>query len=84
VPMRCAGLRGQRRSTNPSSAPRPIEAQQPLDIRHSWHRRRGTTWYQLSRPDPVNHYAALRTLLIQHANQLAKQIDRNRALQPAR
>jgi hypothetical protein len=59
----------------PQFAPRPIQARQPQGIRRSWHRRRGTTWYQLSRPDPVNHYAALRALLIQHADQLNKQID---------
>lgn len=64
----------------PQFAPRPIEAQQPQDIRCSWLRRRGATWYQLWRPDPVNHYAALRALLIQHADQLTKQIDCERSI----
>jgi hypothetical protein len=56
-------------------APRPIEDQQPSDVRRAWLGRRGSTWFQLSRPDPVPHYAALRKLLIQHAEQLALEID---------
>lgn len=56
-------------------APRPIEAQQPENVRRAWLLRRASTWFQLSRPDPLNHYAALRTLLVQRADELAKKID---------
>jgi hypothetical protein len=56
-------------------APRPIEAGQPEPVRKAWLYRRGATWFQLSRPDPLAHYAELRTLLIQHAEHLAKEID---------
>jgi len=57
------------------SAPRPIEADQPEPVREAWLHRRGSTWFQLSRPDPLAHYAELRKLLIQHAEHLAKEID---------
>ena len=56
-------------------APRPIEAGQPDHVRRAWLLRRSNTWVQLTRPDPLNHYAALRTLLNKHADQIAKKID---------
>jgi hypothetical protein len=56
-------------------APRPIEAEQPESVRRTWIARRGTTWFQLTRPDPLSHYAELRKLLIQHAEHLATNID---------
>jgi hypothetical protein len=56
-------------------APRPIEAEQPEPVRETWLQRRGATWFQLSRPSPLAHYAELRKLLIQHAEHLAKEID---------
>lgn len=59
----------------PRFAPRRIEAQQPADVRRDWQARRGATGFQLTRTDPVRHYAALRPLLIQHANDLARTID---------
>ncbi len=59
----------------PLFAPRPIEADQPAHVRKAWLHRRSNTWSQLSRPDPLAHYAALRKLLTQHADQLATRID---------
>jgi len=56
-------------------APRPIEAEQPEPVRETWLHRRGPTWFQLTRPSPLAHYAELRKLLIQHAEHLAKEID---------
>jgi hypothetical protein len=56
-------------------APRPIEAGQPEPVRRIWIARRGATWFQLTRPDPLSHYAELRKLLIQHAEHLASKID---------
>ncbi len=56
-------------------APRPIDAEQPGQVRHAWLNRRGSTWFQLTRPDPLAHYSALRELLIQHAGHLARKID---------
>jgi len=56
-------------------APRPLEAEQPEPIRRAWAARRGATWHQLTRPDPLNHYAQLRKLLTQHAEHLAAEID---------
>ena len=56
-------------------APRPIEAGQPEPVRRTWIARRGATWFQLTRPDPLSHYAELRKLLIQHAEHLASNID---------
>jgi hypothetical protein len=58
-------------------APRPIEARQPEPARQTWIPRRGSTWFQLTRPDPLNHYAELRKLLAQHAEHLAKEIARH-------
>ncbi len=59
----------------PRFAPRTIEAGQPEPIRRAWAARRGTTWHQLTRPDPLNHYAHLRALLTEHAQQLAFKAD---------
>ena len=59
----------------PLFAPRPIEAGQPDHVRSAWLLRRSNTWFQLTRPDPLNHYAALRALLNKHADQIAKKID---------
>ena len=56
-------------------APRLIEAGQPEPVRRTWIARRGATWFQLTRPDPLSHYAELRKLLIQYAEHLAKNID---------
>jgi hypothetical protein len=58
----------------PRFAPRPIEARQPQPVRETWIHRRGTTWFQLTRPDPLTHYAELRKLLIQHAEHLAQKM----------
>jgi TniQ len=63
-------------------APRPIEAGQPPLIQQEWMERRNTTWYQLSRPDPLRHYAALRSALTQYAAQLARDIDAGDPLAP--
>jgi hypothetical protein len=59
-------------------APRPIEAAQPPQIRQYWQQRHGATGYQLGRPDPGKHYATLRALLINHADDLARAIDVDR------
>jgi hypothetical protein len=59
----------------PLFAPRPIEAGQPDHIRRAWLQRRGNTWFQLTRPDPLSHYAALRARLNEHADQIAQKID---------
>lgn len=56
-------------------APRPIEAAQPEHIRQYWVHHRGGTWHQLTRARPLAHYAALRELLTQHADQLPAKID---------
>jgi hypothetical protein len=56
-------------------APRPLETEQPASIRKTWAARRGTTWYQLTRPEPLNHYAQLRKHLTDHAQHLALKID---------
>ena len=59
----------------PRFAPRPIEEMQPEQVRRTWMARRGSTWWQLTRPDPLNYYAELRKLLIEHARHLASRID---------
>ena len=41
-------------------APRPIQAQQPAHIQKYWATRHNTTWFQISLPDPLRHYADLR------------------------
>ncbi|WP_354382622.1 TniQ family protein [Streptomyces sp. PvR034] len=56
-------------------APRLIEAEQPVGIQQDWTRRRNTTWFQLTRPDPIRHYADLRKILSDHARQLAADIE---------
>lgn len=56
-------------------APRPIEASQPAHIQREWAQRRNTTWFQLTRPDPLRHYADLRKALTRYATQLARDID---------
>lgn len=56
-------------------APRPIEAAQPQRIQQAWTLRRNTTWFQLTRPDPMGHYAQLRKSLAEYAQQLARNID---------
>jgi hypothetical protein len=67
----------------PRFAPRPIEARQPGPVRRTWAARRGTTWFQLTRPDPLTHYAELRKVLIRHANHLASMIGNRTATIPA-
>ncbi|MEU9992477.1 hypothetical protein AB0E10_37890 [Streptomyces sp. NPDC048045] len=59
----------------PTSAPRPIEAAQPEQLRRTWLQRCASTWSRLTRPDPTAHYAALRDLLLQHADHLIREID---------
>ncbi|WP_329458715.1 TniQ family protein [Streptomyces sp. NBC_01497] len=56
-------------------APRPIEAAQSLDVQQDWARRRNTTWFQLTRPDPMRHYADLRNALTDYAHQFAADIE---------
>nr|BAJ19037.1 hypothetical protein [Streptomyces sp. SANK 62799] len=56
-------------------APRPLEAAQPDGVRQQWAARRSTTWFQLTRPDPMGHYAQLRKSLAEYAQQLARDID---------
>lgn len=56
-------------------APRAIEAEQPQDVQREWALRRNTTWYNLVRPDTFRHYADLRKLLAEYAQQLARDID---------
>ena len=48
---------------------------QPEQVRRTWIARRGSTWWQLTRPDPLNYYAELRKLFIEHARHLASRID---------
>lgn len=60
-------------------APRPIEAGQPSHLQREWAQRRNTTWFQLTRPDPLRHYADLRKALTQYAEQLARDIDAGRS-----
>lgn len=59
----------------PLYAPRHIEAAQPPDTRQSWQQRRANTWFRLSRPHALNHYAALRGLLCQHGDALIEKIE---------
>ncbi|MFF5937670.1 TniQ family protein [Streptomyces sp. NPDC012508] len=56
-------------------APRPLEAAQPPEVRQQWARRRNTTWFQLTRPDPMSHYAEMRRILAEYAQQLTRDID---------
>lgn len=63
-------------------APRPIEAAQPPDVRRNWQQRRGATDFQIARPDPLQHYAALRDQLHRHAEKLAAAIDHGKPPSP--
>ncbi|MCX4850395.1 hypothetical protein [Streptomyces sp. NBC_00893] len=56
-------------------APLPLEAAQPDEVRRQWISSRSTTWFQLTRPDPIGHYAHLRGSLAEYAQQLARDID---------
>lgn len=56
-------------------APRTIAARQPSSVRRRWAQRRSTTWFQLTRPDPLPHYADLRRVLGDYARQLTSTID---------
>ncbi|UKL04872.1 MULTISPECIES: TniQ family protein [unclassified Streptomyces] len=56
-------------------APRPLEAAQPPEVRQQWARRRNTTWFQFTRPNPMSHYAEMRRILSEYAQQLARDID---------
>jgi hypothetical protein len=58
-------------------------------MQNEWAQRRNSTWFQLSRPDPLRHDADLRKALTQYAVQLARDIDAGRPpstgpLSPAR
>ncbi|MFD0396762.1 TniQ family protein [Kitasatospora sp. NPDC127121] len=59
----------------PLFAPRHVEAEQPPEVRQVWRERRANTWFQLSRPDALNHYTALRRLLCQHGDALIAKIE---------
>ncbi|WDT54088.1 TniQ family protein [Streptomyces sp. G7(2002)] len=65
-------------------APRPIEAGKTEHVQRAWANRRHTTWFQLTRPDALPHYAELRELLVEHADSLARQIDAGAAPPRAR
>ncbi|MEU9981348.1 hypothetical protein [Streptomyces sp. NPDC050856] len=58
-------------------APRPIEAAQPPHVQERWAARRNTTWHLLySHVNPGPHYVALRRVLAEYAEDLARSIDR--------
>lgn len=59
----------------PLFAPRHVEAEQPPEVRQVWRERRANTWFQLSRPDALNHYTALCRLLCQHGDALIEKIE---------
>lgn len=67
----------------PLFAPRPIEAAQPQDVRATWLSQRASTWAKLACPNPTPHYAALRTLLLQQAELLIREIESGPILQVA-
>jgi len=56
-------------------APRPIEAAQPPHVQRAWQTRRNTIWHQLQTSHPLRHYADLRNLLAEHADQLTSRLD---------
>jgi TniQ protein len=56
-------------------APRPIQDQQPAHIQKDWATRHNTTWFQITRPDPLRHYADLRVALDRYAKHMARRID---------
>ncbi|MEU0990332.1 hypothetical protein [Streptomyces sp. NPDC005953] len=60
----------------PLFAPRHVEAEQRPEVRQVWRERRANTWFQLSRPDALNHYTALRRLLCQHGELLSRRSNR--------
>lgn len=59
----------------PRFAPRPLEASQPAPVRKEWASRRASTWHKLIFPGRFVHYAELQHLLIEHSDQLARDID---------
>jgi hypothetical protein len=59
----------------PRFAPRPIEASQPEPVRREWISYRANTWAKIASPGRIVHYAELRNLLIEHGDQLARDID---------
>lgn len=59
----------------PRYAPRPIEASQPEPVRREWTVHRANTWGKIASPGRIAHYAELRRLLIEHADQLARDTD---------
>ena len=63
----------------PRNAPRPIAAALPEHVRRTWVSQRNITWKHLTRPGSSPHYAGLCTLLIEHADHLAKDIDGRQA-----
>jgi hypothetical protein len=56
-------------------APRPIQAQQSLDVQRAWELRRNTIWHHFQTSKPLQHYADLKRLLDEHAATLARHID---------
>ena len=56
-------------------APQPIQDQQPAHIQKDWATRHNTTWFQITRPDPLRHYADLRVALDRYAKHMARRID---------
>jgi hypothetical protein len=59
----------------PQFAPRPIEASQPEPVQRQWTLHRANTWGKIASPGRFVHYAELRSLLIEHSDQLARDID---------
>jgi hypothetical protein len=57
-------------------APRPIEAAQPPHVQRAWQARRNTTWHQFE-AGQLRHYADLRRVLDEYADELAASIDSN-------
>ncbi|WP_193318007.1 MULTISPECIES: TniQ family protein [Streptomyces] len=59
----------------PILAPRPIAEAKPPEVQRAWDARRHTTWFQLTRPDPLRHYGDLRKILTEYSKRLAEVID---------